>query len=86
LPRISGFYGIVIYMYYGEHSPPHFHAIYGSDEAVVGVRSAKVLAGGLPNRALRLVRMWARLHREELLANWELARKAEPLKSIDSLE
>jgi Domain of unknown function (DUF4160) len=33
VPRLSEFYGIVIYMYWGDHSPPHFHAIYGEHEA-----------------------------------------------------
>jgi predicted metallo-beta-lactamase superfamily hydrolase len=28
MPRISAFYGIVIAMYYRDHHPPHFHAIY----------------------------------------------------------
>jgi len=37
--RLSYFYGIAIYMYYRDHSPPHFHAIYGSDEAEVAIRS-----------------------------------------------
>lgn len=86
MPRISEFYGIVIYMYYGDHSPPHFHAIYGSDEAVIAVRSNRVLAGNLPGRALNLVRAWARLHREELLANWNLACEAQPLRPVDPLD
>ena len=33
MPRISAFYGISIYMYYHDHVPPHFHAIYGENEA-----------------------------------------------------
>lgn len=86
MPRISEFYGIVIYMYYADHSPPHFHAIYGGDEVVVDIRSTKVLAGDAPKRALALVRMWARLHRDELRTNWDLARESEPLKPIDPLE
>ena len=57
---------------YADHSPPHFHAIYGFDETVVDIRSTKLLAGGVPKRALSLVRTWARLHRDELLANWDL--------------
>jgi hypothetical protein len=44
-----------------------------------------VLAGELERRALDLVTQWARLHREELLANWELARDGEPILSITPL-
>lgn len=63
LPRLSEFYGIVIYMYYNDHAPPHFHAIYGSDEAVVTIQAIRLIAGRLPKRALGLVRTWARAHR-----------------------
>jgi hypothetical protein len=73
-------------MYYSDHAPPHFHAIYGSDEAVVGIRPFRLIAGKLPRRALGLVRAWARLHREELLVNWAAAREARPLEPIDPLE
>ncbi|MFI4989340.1 MAG: DUF4160 domain-containing protein [Solirubrobacterales bacterium] len=38
-----------------------------------------VLAGYLPPRAVRLVRRWAHLHQEELLANWRRARQHQPV-------
>jgi hypothetical protein len=69
MPRISEFYGIVIYMYFDDHNPPHFHAIYGGSEAEIEISSLAVRDGHLPNRALGLVRSWARACREELLAN-----------------
>jgi len=28
MPELSRFLGIVIYMYFNEHNPPHFHAEY----------------------------------------------------------
>jgi hypothetical protein len=72
-------------MYYSDHAPPHFHAIYGSDEAVVAIQSARLIAGKLPKRALGLVRTWAHLHRQQLFANWAAAREARPLEPIDPL-
>ncbi len=42
--------------------------------------------GGLPPRALGLVMEWAALHREELLADWERARKSEPLAPVPPLQ
>ena len=39
MPEISSFLGIVIYMYYRDHAPPHFHAIYGEYEIVVEIES-----------------------------------------------
>lgn len=85
MPRISEFYGIVIEMYYADHSPPHFHARYGADEAKVVVASGEPIAGTLPGRARRLVREWATEHRAELEANWERVRNHEAPQSIDPL-
>ncbi len=86
MPRISEFYGIAIYMYFSDHRPPHFHAMYGDDEAVVSIESGFVLRGDLPTRATRLVQAWARRHREELVNNWELAEQGRPLRPIEPLE
>ena len=85
MPRVSSFYGIAIYMYVGrEHPPPHFHAIYGEFEAQVGFDGV-VLNGSLPKRAAGLVAEWARLHSDELDANWQRALAHEALASIEPL-
>lgn len=55
MPRISEFYGIVISMFYKDHVPPHFHAIYAEHEAIIGIDPIRVLEGHLPRRALSLV-------------------------------
>ena len=85
MPRISFFYGISIYMYYRDHSPPHCHAIYGNDEATIDIRTGELMDGKLPRRALSIVCEWTTLHRDVLLRNWELARSSEPLLQIDPL-
>jgi len=85
VPEISRFLGIRIYMYYEEHSPPHFHANYAGQVAVMDIASLAVLTGDLPGRALGLVVEWGRLHREELEANWTPARRAEPLLAVEPL-
>ncbi|MGH2731176.1 MAG: DUF4160 domain-containing protein, partial [Actinomycetota bacterium] len=56
MPRISRFYGITIAMYFGDHDPPHFHAIYGEYEARVAIASVETMRGFLPPRALRRFR------------------------------
>ncbi|MFH1540087.1 MAG: DUF4160 domain-containing protein [bacterium] len=63
MPEICRFYGISIYIYYNEHQPPHFHAIYGEREALVSIDSLSVLAGSLPPRSLGLVVEWASLRK-----------------------
>jgi Domain of unknown function (DUF4160) len=85
VPRISAFYGIVIEMYFNEHPPPHFHAIYAEDRALIAIEGGRVIAGSIPPRALRLVRQWARLHHDELLANWRRTRTGEPTERIEPL-
>jgi len=81
--RISEFYGIVIEMYFDDHPPPHFHARYGDDDAVLSI-DGELLAGS-PVRSMRLMRQWARLHRDELLANWQRLERDEAPRRIDPL-
>jgi hypothetical protein len=88
MPRISAFYGIVIWMYYDEihhRGRPHFHATYGEDEATIDIESLAIIAGELPPRGRRLVIEWARAHDDELRENWARARRAEPLTPIEPL-
>jgi hypothetical protein len=85
MPRISAFYGIVITMYFNDHSPPHFHAIYGEWEAQVSIPTGEIFGGRLPPRARRLVEEWRRLHRVELLQEWAKAQSGLPLDRIAPL-
>jgi hypothetical protein len=81
VPTISAFYGILIQMFWQEHGPPHFHALYGEFEALIDIRSLDVLRGSLPRRALSLVKEWATLHQEELMEDWSLCEtKQRPFK------
>ena len=73
-------------MYFRDHAPPHFHAIYGSDEAEVAIRSRRVLKGALPTRALSMVRQWARMHEVDLLAAWASAQRDAALRPIPPLK
>lgn len=35
MPEISLFYGIRVTMYYDDHNPPHFHAEYNGNKAII---------------------------------------------------
>jgi hypothetical protein len=72
MPTISRFYGILIQMYFGDHVPPHFHALYAEFEALIDIQTFAVVGGALPARAMALVLEWAQQHREELRKDWEL--------------
>lgn len=86
MPEISRFFGIVIAMFYNDHSPPHFHARYGEQHAVIGIESLALLEGRLPPRAMGLVMEWAALHQAELTEDWKLARDQVALRPIAPLE
>jgi hypothetical protein len=86
MPRLAEFYGITIAMYYSDHAPPHFPAIYGEFEAELSLNDLQILKGKLPRRVMALVREWADGHREELELAWERARRHEPLGAIDPLD
>ena len=86
MPVISRFYGILIKMYFNDHLPPHFHAIYGQDQIQVSINPINILRGGLPRRAESMVFEWAALHQQELMDNWnrldrdQSPEKIKPLK------
>ena len=76
MPIISMFYGIIIRLYLIDdkhHNLPHIHAKYAEFEASVDIAEGEILGGILPRKQLRLVQAWIELHRDELMADWELA-------------
>lgn len=79
------FYGILIQMFWQDHAPPHFHALYGEHEVLIAIRTLEVVQGDMPRRALALVLEWAQEHRAELLENWELCTHNQALKAIRPL-
>lgn len=88
MPVISMFYGIIIRLYLldNQHlSLPHIHARYAEFEASISIEDAEVLAGELPRKQLRLVQAWIELHRDELVADWELAANGQLPYKIDPL-
>jgi hypothetical protein len=86
MPRISAFFGIIIAMYFNDHAPPHFHAVYQEHEALLDIETLEVVRGSLPRRAMALVLEWAALHRAELRADWKKARRGLPLDPIQPLD
>jgi hypothetical protein len=85
MPEISRFYGIIVQMFYADHNPPHFHVEYGEYKAVIDFQN-EVVNGYMPNRALKLIFEWMEIHKDELLEDWELAVKGQPLNTIEPLK
>lgn len=86
MPTISIFYGIVIQMFWHDHPPPHFHALYAEYEALIDIRTLEVIKGQLPKRALALVLEWASGHQDKLLEDWELCTRMQTPKKIEPLK
>ena len=86
MPTISMFFGIIIRMYNtDEHNPPHFHATYQDSKAAFNL-DGELIEGKMPVRQCKLIAAWAEIHKDELLANWELALNHQPLYKIDPLK
>ena len=68
-----------------EHNPPHFHAYYQNYKTVIDVNTCELIEGKLPPKQLKLVLAWAEIHKEELLADWNLASNGELPFKIEPL-
>ena len=86
MPTISTFLGIAIQMFWREHGPPHFHAVYAEHEAIIDLHELRVTRGHLPRRTLALVLEWATLNRDALMENWNLCSELKPPNPIPPLE
>ena len=85
MPTIAYFYGIAIRMYFREHPPPHFHAIYAEHDATVDILTGEVTDGWLPKTAARLVKEWTLAQRDGLLDNWQRFERGEQLRRLPGL-
>lgn len=89
MPVISMFYGLIVAMYYldtKQHKLPHIHVKYGEMEGVYEIPGGKLLEGGLPPNKEKLVQAWIEIHREDLMANWQLAISGTKVFTIDPLK
>jgi hypothetical protein len=84
MPEVSRFFGIVVTINYDDHLPPLFRARYGDDRATFRM-DGEFLAGSMSNRAIGLIRDWARLHVTELADDWSRAERSQPLVPIPPL-
>ncbi len=89
MPTISMFFGIIIRMFYRDnkqHNLPHIHAEYQGEVAVFAIMDGIILDGSLPNPKRKLVEAWIEIHRDDLLADWQLAVEGAKVFKIKGLE
>lgn len=84
MPEITRFYGIIIKMYFisKEHSPPHFHALYGEYMSSFIIDTLDEIEGDLPYNAKNLVLKWASENQSNMRTIWDdqVFRKLQPLE------
>ena len=88
MPALSTFYGIIVYMYFmdnKQHHLPHIHVKYQGQEVIVSIPEGEVLEGSIPSSKMKLLRAWVEIHRDELVADWELAVSGEKPYKIEPL-
>ena len=82
MPEIARFYGLTIYMYYGDHAPPHFHVKHGRAKVAIALADGRILGGEIPPTGLRMARRWILARQAELNDNWQRAAAHLPLEMI----
>jgi len=85
MPVVSRFFGIVVYMHWREHAPPHFHAKYQDQEITVEIATGRI-EGHMGTKAIGLIQEWREIHKAELLADWVSAESKQALRRIPPLE
>ena len=82
MPEISRFYGVIIYMFFKDHNPPHFKVKQNDFEANILISNGNILDGDLPVSKFKLVSAQAEIHKVELLRMWDSKEfhKIEPLR------
>ena len=85
MPEISRFYGIIIFLNFKDHSPPHFHAWYNEYKVIITIEEGVVM-GEMPAKALRYIFEWMELHKTELVLQWQKAQNGQPLDKIKPLK
>ena len=83
------FYGLIVMMYYldtKQHKLPHIHVKYGDVEAVYQIPERNLLEGTLPANKEKLIQAWIEIHKEDLMANWQLAVSGNSIFKIDPLK
>ncbi|MCK5145505.1 DUF4160 domain-containing protein [bacterium] len=62
------------------------HAQYQENNAVFNIEAGEILAGKIPNRCKKLIQAWIEIHKDELVADWELALNGERVFKIKPLD
>lgn len=71
MPCIEIIDSVKIFIYYNDHDPPHFHAIYAEFQELIEIETLKSYAGYIPGKQRKKVINWAKRNQELLLVIWD---------------
>jgi len=70
MPEVARIDGIRVELYFDEHPPRHFHAIYAEYRAMIRIDNMKIIKGSLPRAQYRKIFRWASTRKAELDQAW----------------
>ncbi len=76
-------------MYYldtKQHNSPHIHIRYGELEAIYQIPNGTLLQGSMPSNKEKLIQAWIEIHKEDLMADWQLAVTGNKVFGIEPLK
>lgn len=85
MPEICRFYGIILFLYWKDHNPPHIHFSYAGYTCNISVID-RIVDGQAPAKVVAMVNRWLDLHESEVLVLWEKAQRGEPIGQIEPLK
>jgi hypothetical protein len=86
MAAISMFYGLIVYLYQYDNIRHHIHVKYQGEWAVFSILDGEIIEGKLKSEKIKLVQAWILIHKEDLLADWELAKEGQPIFKIEPLK
>lgn len=67
MPTIYTIGSIKILIYFDDHLPPHFHAIFNEFEELIEINTLETYRGGLPVKKRKKVMEWAHENQDFLI-------------------
>ena len=71
MPEVCRFDGIRVYIYPGDHDPPHFHARRADFRVKIEIGTMELTRGRMPSNVDGRWLSWAEEHQAELMEAWE---------------
>jgi len=82
MPLIADYLGLVFYIYFADHPPPHVHVHYGSHKLTIDLQKAELLVGYLPAKKRKQALKLVSKYQAELLEKWNEAQNGEVPKKM----